>query len=330
MTDLYKIIGKFNDETSKKTEIIEDTVDEEEIKRITNLVTDKIRLENNSQIITISKKTSSNKLFRKRSLILAATLIMILAFGSIAYATDFFGLGKVNLGDHEFESPFEEGSNQYSASKEYNDYLNGLSEQKIDKLTNIELNKDLNESDNGKSQDISYTDPKKVKMLSQKYDLDMETRVTNTDSLEEAFAEAGMNNFIGSFDTLIDKNVEDYSEVFYYQDKGTVFFYYGNHGFTVIPSNVFPTADLWNWSEIETKKSNEKNWIYTTNDGNKVKCSYFQDEHLKHESHIYSFVYIGKDNTMIYHLEEFPAMVNKLTDKAQFEKLIDSLDLSGI
>lgn len=92
MTDLYSIIDKFDEETSKKTKLLDETVDEVDIKRISRLVTDKIQAENDNSTITLINNDLRIKKKKRTQKIIATAACICLAVTVIIgiNLTDFF------------------------------------------------------------------------------------------------------------------------------------------------------------------------------------------------------------------------------------------------
>lgn len=294
------------------------------------------------------KKGSAINGFGRKFVALVATLVVVLAFGAVAYANGWFNLGVINSKYEEYEIIAMEDSNQYKAAKEVMDHYNTLPKDHIERTIILNGRGDLDEDANV----MTLIEPfDEVKKVLKKYDLEYERNHYYVDTAEEALEYAGVKNFIGDFYD-INKLKTQSTDTFmacdlYYTDKGSVMLSQGESWsmdpiaweLNCIPKNVYisPTHAFLRPNEKEHESF--QGWQYTTKDG-----YYSQVATYKDSSEV--LFDDGTDGTYIYQhfkclipLEKYTIEFNynirlekdspELT-KGEFETIIEKFDFDKL
>ena len=275
-------------------------------------------------------KRKATRRFSRKFTAIAAAMVLVLAFGAVAYATDLFQLGKFeNRYFGELETPFDENSNQYKAQNEYNEYVESVKEKDMPIVGYIEDFKPY-KTKSGEVFPAEYIFPEKAVDLSKKYDLKLEKTETSSESYKKALKSTGNENLLGTFENEIKDFKEYYSN---FGEKGSLGILFGDkYEVSVIPKDVFRTADFWNNADMAEGVWDKKTWNYTTKNGEKFKCASFKSESGYGDEQIdYKCVYIGKTSTFMFERTDSP-WVKKVDNISQneFEDLIEMFDLSKL
>lgn len=282
-------------------------------------------------VLREDKQTKTRRISRKIAA-LSAALVIMMVFGAVAYATDLFGLGVVHnkhMSENDYETPFVEDTNQYKALAEYNAGLNKMAPNEVPVCGPIGDVK-AQENQYGEVIPKDYILPDKAKAVSKTYNLKPEKSETYTRDLGTAFKQSRQKNFLGSFVNKYNVSDTNKDSSFSFGDEGSLSLHFDNsYEFVVIPKDIFPDREYWTYGNMSDGGKDIDNWEYTTEEGHKVNCSSYMVEFSPKEiEYRYDFLFTGKDNTLIMNIMIDKKNVEKIKTKGDFEKLIETLDLS--
>ena len=140
--------------------------------------------------------------FRRKFIILAAAMVMTLAFGAVAYAAGWFNLGVINTKYDKYELIAAEDSAQYKAAKEVMDYDMSLSQEELIARDNGKF--ENSGTVNKKEKSITYRAPReKEKEVLDKYNLEFERTHYYVNSAKKHLIKLGLEIFWGTFGILM-------------------------------------------------------------------------------------------------------------------------------
>lgn len=299
--------------------------------------------------------------FSRKFVALTAAMVLVFAFGAVAYATDMFGLGILKYEWGQEETAYPEDSVQFKALEEYESYLATLSDEEYHEYIYTE---------------DGTINPKndKLKEVLKKYNLVYpdQTKTTYAESADEMFDNAGIPNFLGDANGY-NRNQSDYDPGFINYEVGEVeiamdinpdLYYSGkNHmvfekdkyriddwHIQCLEKNVFPenATSPWGWKPYDKEDDSITKWAYTTDDGAKVKCTgSIVNETLTYDEVDKNFQ-SGKINempityaeySMIANFDEYTILLHymvsadsdtKEISKDVFEKFLDDFDFTKL
>lgn len=293
--NICDLITEIKKDESESLDAME--MNENEVAKMTEITLAKMK---NERVDMPERKVS-----RRKPMVLAAAIIVVLAFGTVAYATDLFGFGKIMYMGQEVEVASLEESSQYKAMAEYREYVDQLSE---------------------KEKEVLYKQqrwgqvlvPEKAKELCEKYDLKFENNWVFAETANEAVEKAGAGDFLGEFpDTGKGQYV--------YGEYGTIEIVQGVNGnyfdMTAVPADVFREIDIWNIDPLSEE------WTYTTKDGYAAKCAMFPGDADDREEVCYAAV-VPAGKYIISLVASVP--VDNETQKSHkyIEELLDMFDFN--
>lgn len=294
---------------------------------------------------------------RRRFAVLLAAAIMIMAFGTIAYAAGFLQLGTLRYSNgSQAEFLALDDSAQHKAAQEALDYEESLSKKERIAMEESECDGGFEQKGtwNDHEKSVTYKGPsKKMQELLDKYHLEYERTHYYVDSAQKAFEKAGIGNVLGDFrdiDALKSNDGNVYDDGYTYTDKGSVTIMgdeesADDHVFWelhVIPNNVYlsPWA-LFLSAEAEEKENEEfTQWDFVTADGYAAKAYSYKGKHveLKNDEEVQTYDYDRGFQVLIptqgYLVNLF---YNAYVDdpkhdisNQEFEELVDKLDFSAL
>ncbi len=356
MTKLTDMINKLTESEMDDKVLDSFEMTKEEKERTAGLALNKIRAEKEASGAAKGKIQESGgkvigfgKRWSRKFVAVAAAMVVVLAFGVVAYANGWFNLGVIDDGYDKYELTAVEDSAQYKAAKEVMDYDNSLS------------NEELVARDNGKFEDTGKTNDKeksitfrapseKENEVLKKYDLKFERTHYYVDSAKKAFDEVGIANFLGDFWDINELESNDnyvYDDGYIYTDMGSVTVMGGGETsddpvyweMHLTPRNVYisPWSAFVSSSERENPELAE--WDFTTDDGYYVKAASYKvnmpttlenGETEKRAYRNFHFLLITETHTMdMYYDIWIDDKDNDMSNK-EFEKMIDKFDFSKL
>ncbi|MDR0852044.1 MAG: hypothetical protein LBN36_06075 [Clostridiales Family XIII bacterium] len=277
MSKVYELFSELREEEMQSSISPVASITPDEEKKITEMALNQIHTKKYGS--STAKPASVKMRFSRRWVIVAASLVLVLGLGTIAYATDLFGFGKVQFDGTEVETASAEDSNQYLAMKDYNDWIVSLPAGESEKLIGEQI-EHYKGYDGTSEYVISYRNPEKVAELANKYDLKVEKKYLYTDSAASMFSKAKMPDFLGSFADNIDPTggLSD-KNLYSYSDQGAIRIYAAladgsSVDISCVPNDVFRsfTALYFPLNSADIKSTDEK-WNFQTGSGYDVRCS---------------------------------------------------------
>lgn len=289
-----------------------------------------------------SARKSSGGVSRRRMLLFAASLTMILAFGAVAGAAGWLELGQVN--GNELSAIRD--SAPHKAEKAIEKYYSGFSKEELIAFDVARWGNAFEDTGtyDAKTHSITYSAPtKKTREILDKYQLDYERTHYYVNSAKEVFAQAGIGNILGDFkdiDDLVLTDGEDvYCGAYVYTDQGSALLSGGGGSprdpyweLRVTPRNVYAGEDTFASSQDKSCPQYAQ-WDFLTKDGIPVKATSRLDKQYDakgRETTIRDFqalLFTGDYKVMFFYSVELPS--SDLSNQ-EFEALVEKLDFSKL
>lgn len=227
-----------------------------EKERTASLAISKIRAEKKDES-KMNKNISVKKAFNRKFMALAAAMVVVLAFGAVAYAAGWINLGTVSNNVGEYSVPAIEGSNQYKAIAELQKFYDDEWDKK-----------------NAAGDESPVSEEKlsaETKRIMDKYNLVSDGKTHDTKTIDDAFSKADINNFLGKNESLF----EGKETLSWYSDGGRVGIMESSKTDTYYEINCTPdnVANFYSsWLDAEDKDNLVEEWDYTTDEGIPAKC----------------------------------------------------------
>lgn len=287
----------------------------------------------NPEIMTPEASRFAKKSKRKYVVIFAA-ILMVLAFGAISYGLGIFNLGilKDPHSSIEYEFVGLEGTNQYNAAKEYNDYVNSLPFWELKKL----------ESNQGIQFDettgiVTGNKPSgKLLEIIEKYHLKYAIKSYVVKSPTVALENAGLAGFADEFLSLHD----DGSGTYNYNDIGRLNLVNNVSKefweFSCYPEDVYMSPNAFFYPNDNIEEDTFSEWYYTTKDGHIIKLiSYVLNGAYENENgtetaskiRVYKAITIAEKYMFKIHFQKSMEGGSDMS-KTEFEALLEEFDYS--
>lgn len=295
------------------------------------------------------QKTGSKGIRRKFAVLLAA-VIMVLAFGTIAYASGILQLGVIRHADGEQEQFLAlEDSAQYKAAQEALDDEESFSKE--EQVARLEAECDGGFESKGtwndREKSVTFKGPdEKTQELLDKYHLEFERTHYYVNSAKKAFDKAGIGNVLGDFRNINALESNDgyvYDDGYIYTEKGSVTIigegessadpvYWELH---VTPHNVYLSPRAYFASSEDKESDGFRQWDFVTAEGYAAKAISYQESLEDGTGKAYTYrnfqvVVHTKDHlvTLLYNIcIDDPK--NDLSNR-EFEKMVNQLDFSAL
>lgn len=331
MTKLYDLINTIQDIELNDHVLNDCDMSEEEKQRTAAAALKKIHMEQEKNIIIKEVSIKRSRKLKKKTVMLAAALIVIMAFGVCAYAAEFFQLGQVGKGDNKITTASLEDSRQFKAREEFQQFwerewvkqekggYERVPQAAIDKETKRLMEKYNLVEDAGESKDVS--------------------------SIEETFSKAGIENILGDNQQIFSSPKSHY----YYTDSGRIGLIGGTdsggketyYELTCIPNNI---ADFYgSWKTLFDESSITEEWDFITDEGIPVKNLMAQLENEDKEKtiedgyiiaapgiYIYQSILFVKDHTITLFVSSTDKNDPFGQSKEKFEQMINKFDFSKL
>lgn len=292
--------------------------------------------------------------YRRKLAVLLAAAMMVMAFGTIAYAAGFFQLGVLRYSNGE-QAQFSalEDSPQHKAAQEALDYEESFSKERQNARAESERDGGFEQKGtwNDREKSVTYGEPSKnIQGLLDKYHLEYERTHYYVNSAKKAFEKAGIGNVLGDFadiDVLTSKDGYVYDDGYIYTDKGSVTIMGSGESpdhpvfweLHVTPNNVYLSPWCLFLSSVEEENEEFTQWDFVTTDGHAAKAYAYQEK-------MDTVLEDGTEETWTYRsfqvlIPTQDYLVNLFYDvriddpkqdisNQRFEKLVDQLDFSAL
>lgn len=280
---------------------------------------------------------------RRRALLIAAVLTMLLGFGAVANAAGWLQLGVLHDGG---EMIAVSDSPQYKAAKETDEYWNRIPlaeqiarEKELYGDTRYEEVPSYDEKRNS----ITYHAPSAYeKKLLKKYNLKYDRTHYYVNSAKEVFDHTGIGNILGDFADIEDLVLN--SGTYIYTDQSAAVLTYGGESLKdpywelrAIPKNVYLSPSHIFISEVERSLPSYKEWDFISKGKFPVKATSYSEEHLTYDANgeertskfqTLNFLIDTKTHTVLFiYVLENPKQTLSTQDA---EKLIEKFDFSQL
>lgn len=294
-------------------------------------------------------KTAGRGLRRRFAALLIAA-IMMLAFGTIAYASGILRLGVIHHSDGEQE-PFLalEDSAQYKAAQEALDYEESFSKEERVVRMEAERNGGFEATGtwNDREKSVTYKGPdEKTRKLLNKYHLEFERVHYYVNSAKKAFDKAGIGNVLGDFwdiDALASSDGNVYDDGYIYTDKGSVTIIGGGESsadpayweLRVIPHDVYLSPWASFVSSVEKTNDEFTQWDFVTAEGYAAKAISYKEsmkDDTEETSEYRNFNVVVHTRGHLVYLGYTVHINDPKHDLSneEFEKRVDQLDFSAL
>ena len=318
----------------------EDKLSEKENMKIKSKFRESIR---NIDKSAIENNTYTSSRFRRRSVVIAAAMVLVLSLGAVVYATDMFGLGILKDPQNnalEYESVMLEDSNQYKATLEYYDYMNGLPESELSKILRSSF------EGGGNKGIIGITSFKSNEVLDKiiaKYNLRFTKKSFEVDSAQAAIKSSGL---IGFSDKFLEK-YDNGDGAYFYTDTGELYMFNlrlpDSWQFECYPTDVFIDGSHFSYIDDDIDKNSIVEYSYKTQDGHSARINSFKfkDSGGTHDEvddgvdtmritlRYYQAVVITDSYIFKFGYEKLPTDGKEMSNK-EFESLLEEFDYSKI
>lgn len=277
----------------------------EEQKKIFDMALEKTGLQNRH------KKTG------RRKIIVLAAAVLVMLFGITAYASGMFTSGIFNYKGVATPAPEAEGSIQFEAMKEYEDYCNSLDNGKYEKLK-AEYNDALDSTEKGKPYQWVYFAPEKAEEIAAKYGLECISTVYTAKNINEAFANTETADFIGNIAVCPEADTYLWSEEGVLKlDINSEEYYCG---IDCIPDNVFEGSKIFGpWGD-DPEISSKKSWNCTLSKNLSAECLMYMDVHGDTGMQAPSYRALIKTGNRTITVSAVPKKNGKASDEALSKK----------
>ncbi len=287
-----------------------------------------------------TKAVKYGKVASRKSIAIAAAMVVVLAFGAVIYETGLFDLGKLNDPHNsglEYEYPALEESNQYKAALEYNKYLDSLSQKEKHELFSNNDNVFIMDEETGV---MTSTGPnEKLKEILKKHNLKYDLKeFTNIPSVQIAAEKTGLSGFSDDF---IDK-YDDGKGGYKYTENGKLMMH--NHmapnywELVCCPNDVFIGEEAFNYPNSEREKGTEEEWFYLTKDGHEIKCATYKIKGAYEDGkgnetpammRVFLSIMITDEYTFMFNYDKTIEDTSDMT-KSEFEEILELFDYSKL
>lgn len=302
-----------------------------------------------------TKRVPLRRGFSRKFVPIAAAMVMVLAFGAVAYANGWFNLGIIDSKNDSYEIIAVEDSNQYKAAKEVADYYNSQTfENTYGKSGEGWLDENgstLHEEDKDNIYMSMDMNDKTVLEIIDKYGLQFEKTYYYTNTAKEAMDKADVVNFLGEFAEIdklkADQNSAYTQNAYTYTKEGSVDIMGGGTGssqaisweLSCIPEKVYISPSRAFVFQSEKESTQFAEWNFTTEDGYQVKAATYTDERdtfhedgseeIRAYRHYKALLFVnGHAIALDYDIWTGNPKDDMTAD--EFEKLIDKFDFSKI
>lgn len=293
--------------------------------------------------------------FSRKFVPIAAAMVMVLAFGAVAYANGWFNLGVIDSKDDSYEIIAVEDSNQYKAAKEVADYYDSQTFKDMYGKSGEgwldENGSTLHEEDKDNIYMTMDMNDKTVLKIIDKYGLKYEKTYYYTNTAKEAMDKAGVVNFLGEF-ADIDKLKADQSSAYTqnaytYTKEGSVDIMGGRSDssqpvyweLSCIPEEVYITPSRAFVYQSEKESPQFAEWNFTTEDGYQVKAATFTgerdtfledgSEEIRKYRHYKALLFVN-GHAIALDYDIWTGNPKDDVSADEFEKLIDKFDFSKL
>ncbi len=280
----------------------------------------------------------------RRGMVMAAVMVLIMAFSAVAYAAGWFNPGVIHTKDETYELIVAEDSAQYKAAKEVIEYENSLSKEELAEQDNGAF-EDLGQT-NEREKSITYGAPSKMEQkIIDKYGLEAERTHYYVNSAKKALEKVGAHNILGDFwdiDALESKDDYVYDDGYIYTDKGSATIMGGSESSDIywelklIPNNVYISPRGFLVPPYAKEEPEYQEWDFGTKEGYHVKATSFREEteelHTgeKGTSRSLSATILTNTHTVLVLYSVDIANPKQDLSKKDFQALINKLDLSKL
>lgn len=258
MTKITDMINELKESEMDENILSEMHMTKEEKERTASLAISKIRGEiNKENKMNTHKTVSIKKAFSRKFVAIAAAMVVVLAFGAVAYAAGWINLGTVSNNVEDYTVPALDGSNQYKAIVEFKEFI------------------DYEWDNKNAVGDESPISEKKLKAekkrIMDKYNLVSDGQTYDTKTIDDAFSKAGIKNYLGKNESTFEGD----ETLSWYSDGGGVGIMESSKTKTYYeidctPDNVANFNS--SWIRTEGKDNLIKEWNYMTDEDIPVKC----------------------------------------------------------
>lgn len=257
MTKIYDLIDEIKEEEMSENMLNINEMTKEEKEKTASAALNKIRVEMKDEREYSAAKPGIKRLFSRRFSMVAVVMVMVLAFGVVAYATDIFQFGTVGSGETSHTVAAVEGSDQYKAVAEFQEFW--------------EEQWAILEETGGERVPQKAIDEETDRLM-EKYNLVPDGKTHNAKSADEAFKEIGTENFLGDNASLFSGK----DSLSFYSDANRVGltggddkYYYELHS---TPDNVARFYDTWDDTSAESQFKTVTEWDIISDEGIAGKC----------------------------------------------------------
>lgn len=296
----------------------------------------KVRDEIDMGAVTPETRGSGKKLNR-RFVVAFAAVVMVMGFTAVAYATGLFNLGTLQdpyNSNVQYEFIAVEGSDQYNAAKEYNDYLNGLSQSELNQLGSAQEIK----HDEKTGAFIKWNPDEELQGILEKYNLKYSISSYHVDTPQEAIQSTKLAGFADTFLAQYDNG------------KGTYIHYdVGNlvmanrisadyWEFSCYPKDAYIEPQAFYYPKTKIKGDSFTEWFYTTQNGHTAKVVSYEKKGAYENKdgtetpctfRIYRSIILAGEYTFLISFDKGLVDGNDMT-KTEFEVLLEEFDFSKL